>query len=421
MRKSDLSPGRQKLLVPVPEYSGSFALIPPPTPYSIPSRTISAPAFHAHEALGALREATARLPNPDLVTRTFDRREAVRSSQIEGTSSGMDELYTYEATGSDEGLPPDVVVTQNYVLSLEFGLQEVRRRGPASLTTQLIKDLHRYLMEGTGYRGQPGEFRNRQNWIGARYIHEARFVPPPADHVESCIEDLVKFLQSTPQDEDMLEVPIVIRMAIAHAQFETIHPFTDGNGRVGRILLPLMLAAEGYPPVYIAGYLKRHQQMYYDLLAGVQLKDEWPAWIQFFASAVESGAKESISTASTLEVILSRWEAIVAELKLRSDSAVNRLPELLIGSPVVTARQVEKALGVSFPAASNALSKLVETGILTQQGESRNRRFVAREVIDLLNRSPEESAMSREDEVLEKLEAEMARLRPIKVRLLHGR
>ena len=407
MRKSDLSPGRQKLLVPVQEYSGSFALVPPPTPYSIPSRTVSAPAFRAHEALGALREATARLPNPDLVTRTFDRREAVRSSQIEGTSSGMDELYTFEATGSEEGLPPDVVVTQNYVLSLEYGLQEVRERGPTALTSQLIKELHRHLMQGTNYR--PGEFREKQNWIGARYIHEARFVPPPADHVEGCIEDLVKFLQATPQEEDMLEVPIVIRMAIAHAQFETIHPFTDGNGRVGRILLPLMLAAEGYPPVYIAGYLKRHQQMYYDLLAGVQLKDQWPAWIQFFASAVESGAKESINTASALEKILGRWGTIVAELKLRSDSAVNRLPELLIGSPVVTARQVEKALGVSFPAASNALGKLADAGILTQQGESRNRRFVASEVIELLNRSPEESVLSREDDVLEKLEAEMAR------------
>jgi Fic family protein len=343
----------------------------------------------------------------------------VRSSQIEGTSSGMDELYIYEATGSDEGLPPDVVVTQNYVLSLEHGLQEVRRRGPAALTSQLIKDLHLHLMQGTDYRGQPGEFRKKQNWIGARFIHEARFVPPPADHVESCVEDLVKFLQTTPREEDMLEVPIVIRMAIAHAQFETIHPFVDGNGRVGRILLPLMLAAEGYPPVYIAGYLKRHQQTYYDMLAGVQLKDQWPEWIQFFAAAVESGAKESISTAAALEATLNRWRAIVVELKLRSDSAVNRLPEILIGSPVVTARQVEKILGVSFPAANNALAKFAETGILTQQGESRNRRFVAQEVIDLLNRSPEESAMSCENEVLKKLEAEMARLRPMKARLLH--
>ena len=333
----------------------------------------------------------------------------------------MDELYTYEATGSDEGLPPDVVVTQNYVLSLEYGLQEVRRRGPDALTSQLIKELHRQLMQGTDYRGQPGEFREKQNWIGARYIHEARFVPPPADRVEDCIEDMVAFLQTTPREEDMLEVPIVIRMAIAHAQFETIHPFTDGNGRVGRILLPLMLAAEEYPPVYIAGYLKRHQQMYYDMLAGVQLKDQWPAWIQFFAAAVESGAKESISTAAALEVILNRWKAVVAELKVRSDSAVNRLPELLIGSPVITARKVERALGVSFPAASNALGKLAETGILAQQGESRNRKFVAAEVIDLLNRSPEESAMSREDEVLEKLDTEMARLRPYKTRLLYGR
>ena len=200
------------------------------------------------------------------------------------------------------------------------------------------------------------------------------------------MKELIEFLHDVPTEEDMFEVPIVVRMAIAHAQFETIHPFVDGNGRVGRLLLPIMLAAEGYLPVYIAGYLKNYQQEYYDRLAGVQLREEWQPWIQFFATAVEESVKESIHTASALENLLRRWEERIAELRIRSDSAVYRLPQLLIGRPVVTARQVEAELGVSFPAANNALIKLAEMGILyIPNDQQRNRTFVAYEAIDILN------------------------------------
>ncbi len=153
-------------------------------------------------------------------------------------------------------------------------------------------------------------------------------------------------------------------------------------------MLQLMLAAEGYPPIYIAGYLKNNQQEYYDALAGVQLKEKWSEWVSFFASAVEESVKESIGTAVDLEAILKRWEGQLSGLRLRSDSAVNRLPKLLIGTPVVSARQVEIALGISFPAANNALARFEELGILTnQKNQLRNRIFVALEVIDLLNRS----------------------------------
>lgn len=388
MKKTDLCPGRQKLLVPVADYPGSYSLVPPPTPRSIPSKTILSEVTRAHEALGELRAATARLPNPDLVTRTFDRREAVRSSQIEGTNAGVDELLTYEATGSSEGLPSDVTVTLNYVKALEYGLNVVRSGGAASLTCGLIKELHRHLLQGVDDdTGQVGEFRTNQNWIGGPRIYQARFVPPPADCVDGCMMDLESFLQHTPREEDMYEVPIVIRMAIAHAQFETIHPFVDGNGRVGRILLPLMLAAEGYPPVYIAGFLKNNQRMYYETLAGVQLREEWTDWVSFFADGVAESVKESISTANGLEAILTGWDSSLADLRLRSDAVVKRLPKLLIGTPVVTVRQVEAALGVSFPAANSALVQLEAMGILTRSNtQQRNRTFVAREVIELLSR-----------------------------------
>lgn len=389
MKKSDLCTARQKMLVPVAEYPGAYALVPPPAPRFIPLPGIQNEVARAHEALGALQALTARLPNPNLVTRTFDRREAVRSSQIEGTNSGVNDLFLYEATGSDEGLPPDVLVTLNYVKALEHGLEEVRNRGGvAALTCGLIKELHAHLMDGVhDFKGTPGEFREKQNWIGGFKIYQARFVPPPPENVQACMADLESLLQYAPREEDQLEAPIVIRMAIAHAQFETIHPFIDGNGRVGRILLPLMLAAEGYPPVYLAGFLKENQQTYYDTLANVQLKEKWTAWVSFFAAGVEVAAQESMRTAQELDAILDRWKREVAGFGLRSDSAVNRLPELLIGNPVLTVRQVKEALGISFPAASGALALLEEKGILVQPvKQRRNRTFVAKEVIDLLDR-----------------------------------
>ena len=393
MKKTDLSPERQKLLVPLPDYPGAFALIPPATPRTISLPGIQGEVAKAHEALGALQAATAALQNPNIVTRTLDRREAVRSSQIEGTSSDVNELLVYEATGSEEGLPPDVIVTLNYVKALEYGIEHIKAQGGIqALTCDFIRKLHLHLMDKVeDYHGEPGEFRKCQNWIGGFRIYQARFVPPPHEYIQPCLEDLETMLQYIPAEEEHFEVPIVIRMAIIHAQFETIHPFIDGNGRVGRLLLPLILAAEGYPPIYISGFLKANQQSYYDALAGVQLRGEWTEWVSFFATGVEVAAQESIKIAGELTAICDRWEKVLSALKLRSDAVANRLPKLLIGTPVVTARQVVDALGTSFPSASKALSFLEEKGILTQMGEKRqrNRIFVAKEVIEVLERSPE--------------------------------
>ena len=390
MRKTDLSPERRKLLVPVASHSGAFALVPPHTP-RVDQLTglhgLKGEVSRAHAALANLQALTEGLPNPDLVTRTADRREAVRSSQIEGTSSGINELLTFEATGSEEGLPPDVRVTLNYVTSLEYGLQQVRKHGITVFTSGLIKQLHACLMSGVEYIWTPGEFRDKQNWIGGFKIDQARFVPPPADNVPGCMEDLIAMLQYVPAEEEQIEIPIVIRMAVVHAQFETIHPFFDGNGRVGRILLPLMLAAEGYPPVYLAGYLKDNQREYYDALAGVQLQGKWAEWIKFFAIGVDAAVQESISTALGLEAILRKWKEIVAELGLRRQSVLHKFPELMLGTPVLTAHKAKDALGISFPSASAALALLEEKGILVQrEKQQRYRTFYAKDVIDLLNR-----------------------------------
>lgn len=394
MKRTDLSPERQQYLVPLTDYPGTFALVPPPTPRQIPLSGLGNEVTKAHEALGTLQAATSALPNPNLVTRTFDRREAVRSSQIEGTNSDVNDLLLYEATGGEEGFPNDVVVTLNYVKALEQGLARVKANGGVkAFTSDLIKELHLRLMDGVrDHNGQAGEFRDRQNWIGGfKRIYDAKFVPPPPDHARACVEDLVRMLQYTPSEEDQIEIPIVIRMAIVHAQFETIHPFMDGNGRVGRILLPLMLAAEGYPPVYLAGFLKANQQAYYDSLLAVQLRDEWTEWVRFFATGVDAAARESIHTAQKLTAILARWQRELRELNVRADAVVHRLPELLIGTPAVTVGKVADALGITFPSANNALALLERSGILAQPGAKRQRKrtFVAQEVVELLNRPPE--------------------------------
>ncbi|MBC7962139.1 MAG: Fic family protein [Steroidobacteraceae bacterium] len=390
MRKTDLSLERRKLLVPVASHSGAFALIPPLTP-RVDQLTglqgLQGEVSRAHTALANLQTLMEGLPNPDLVTRTADRREAVRSSQIEGTYSGINELLTYEATGSDEGLPPDVRVTLNYVTSLEYGLQQVRVHGTTAFTSELVKELHARLMSGVDYIWTPGEFRDKQNWIGGLKIDQARFVPPPAANVPDCMNDLISMLRYVPAEEDQIEIPIVVRMAVVHAQFETIHPFFDGNGRVGRILLPLMLAAEGYPTVYLSGYLKDNQREYYDTLAGVQTRGKWAEWIKFFAIGVDAAVQESISMSLGLGAILRKWKDIVSGLGLRRQSVLYKFPELMLGTPVLTAHKAKDALGISFPSASAALALLEEKEILVQREKhQRYRTFYAKDVIELLNR-----------------------------------
>jgi Fic family protein len=387
MKTSDLSPDRQKLLVPLKEYPGASALVPPPAPRTLGLKEVFNDVVKAHEALGTVQATTARLPNPNLATRTLDRREAVRSSQIEGTSSEVDQILEYEATGSDDGLPQDVVVTLNYVKALQYGLQQVAARGASALDRTLIEMLHRHLMDGTDYKETPGQFRQKQNWIGGhRNIYNAKFVPPPHEYLGDCITDLEELLRYAPTEEDQTEISIVIRMAVVHAQFETIHPFIDGNGRVGRLLLPLMLFAEGYPPVYLAGFLKENQQEYYDTLGAVQLRGEWAPWIRFLAEGVQAAARETLQTAERLTALLDQWKSIIRTSIVRSDALPHRLPEHLIAHPVVTVRSIKEAFNTSFPTANNALNIMRENGIIAPHSErKRDRIFIAADVISILN------------------------------------
>lgn len=364
--------------------TGAFALVPPSPPRSIHLRVNARKLALAHEQLGRLQELSAHLPNADLVTRSLARREAVESSQIEGTQTEILELLEYEATGMPgEEASPDVAITLNYVRALEQGLAAIRGNPLASIDEPLILGLHATLMgEGTGYRWKPGEYRKEQNWIGGPTIYEARFVPPPAVNLDRCMAELVDYLTDPHDPESPFEAGIIHRMAIAHASFETIHPFPDGNGRVGRLLMPLMMAREGYVPLYTAGYLSSHRRDYYDALADVQLKGKWGPWIELLATAVYVSAQESIAIAKQMIAVRDAMNNAVAGV--RSDSVLAALPNLLLASPATSASQLAKSRGVSFPAAKNALDRMEVLGHVKTRKVGRELVYVAHGLTDIL-------------------------------------
>ncbi|WP_217351268.1 Fic/DOC family N-terminal domain-containing protein [Azoarcus sp. DN11] len=375
--------------MPVKSHPGALAIVPPAPPLLVPLAGVENAVYGAHEALAQLREVTSTLLNPNLITRTLDRREAVRSSQIEGSQSDVDQLLEYEATGSDAGLPPDVRTTLNYVKALDYGLAEVKRSGREAFSVELLQEIHRRLMAGDAhYRDTPGQVRSRQNWIGGGSIYQAKIVPPPPEALGKSLDEVVDLMRYATSEEDQYSVSIVVRMAVVHAQFELIHPFLDGNGRVGRILLPLMLAAEGYPPAYLAGYMKSNQSEYYRALGDAQLREKWPQWVQFMAHAVQESCRDAMDVTHDLLAMKESWRQRLAGL--RSDASALAALDFVLSKPVLTVNNLKDHLGVSFPAANSAVEVLKTKGILAESTkEGRARVFVARDVIARLEKTPE--------------------------------
>ena len=384
MRASGLSADRRRLLIPVPGREHIKALVPPPCPRELDAREVLKPLVAAERAIASIAAVASLLPHPDLITRSLERREAVLSSQIEGTRTDLTQLLEYEATGSDEGLPDDAVVTLGYVRALDHGLRAVRRDGgPKHLTLDLLLQLHRVLMTGTEYKHPEGsgEWRQGQNWIGGRRIEDATLIPPPVSHLEACLLDLEDFLQAAGAGPASMALPL--RMAVAHVQFEAIHPFSDGNGRVGRLLPPLMMAAEGLPPLYLAGYLKANQRDYYDLLAGVQRKGQWTAWLAFFLEGIAVAAATEQSIAQGLLRIRQEWQERTAHI--RADAAARRLLDVFLGFPVQTVASARDVLGLSVQAANTGIAALLELGLLREStGRRWGRSFQAHEVLAVL-------------------------------------
>ncbi|MDP8984833.1 MAG: Fic family protein [Pseudomonadota bacterium] len=390
MRRNQIAKDRQPYLVPAHGYPKVCALVAPPTPRKLPLGSRHEAAFpQAHAALGRLQGTLKHLANSDMVTRTLARREAVMSSQIEGTQSDLCHLLTYEATHGTGGLPTDVRITERYVAALQHGLERVRVGGRAVLDLALIHELHALLMQDEATHFPVGAYREDQVWIGPTLrIEDATFVPVPPARVQACMDEMsANILEYAPREDEQAALTILAQLAIAHAQFETIHPYHDGNGRTGRLLMPLILAAEGYPPLYLSGALLRAKSEYYAALASVQLQGDWGPWLELLGRAVVQSCDEAISIAEDLLALAERWEQ---ELRsYRAHSATRRLPRFLIGHPVLSVQQAAAGLSISVPAANAALNNLLAAGIVSLVNERQwGRVFQTTEVLRRLDQPP---------------------------------
>ncbi|GMV30504.1 MAG: toxin Fic [Rhodanobacteraceae bacterium] len=390
MRKDQIAANRQPYLVPAPGYPHVLALVAPPTPRVLDLEPrYQTRLVEAHAALGRLQSALAHIPNADLVTRTLARREAVKSSQIEGTRANLPELLAYEATRGVGAMPPDVTVTERYVMALQQGLDRIHEGGRAALDLHLIHELHAVLMQEDTGRFPLGAYRTEQVWIGAGLrIEDATFVPAPPAAIAGCMEEMAaSILNYAPREDEQAALTIVAQLAIVHAQFETIHPYQDGNGRTGRLLLPLLQAAEGYPPLYLSGALLRAKPAYYAALASVQLRGDWNPWLHLLCRAIVESCNDSIAIAQDLTLLVQRWEQQLASY--RTHSATRRLPRFLLGHPVLSVQQAAAGLDISQPAANTALNNLLAAGIVRLANEQKwGRVFLATEILQRLERAP---------------------------------
>jgi Fic family protein len=340
----------------------------------------------ANLALGRLDGLTAVLPDPAVFLYSYIRKEAVLSSQIEGTQSSLSDLLLFENEAAP-GVPlDDVQEVSNYVAAMQHGLKRVRGGFPVSL--RLVKEIHTALLaKGRGSEKEPGEFRRSQNWIGGTNRALPGRVPPPADHVGECWGALEKFLH-----DDKVKLPLLVKAALAHVQFETIHPFLDGNGRVGRLLITFLLCAGGAlhePTLYLSLYLKQNRARYYELLQAVRRDGDWEAWLRFFLEGVEQTANQAASTARRLMALGAKDAQRVQELGRAAGTAL-RVHQLLQAQPIVSIPVAAARLKLSFPAVNTSLGHLAKLGIVRElTGKTRGRLFAYDAALKLLNEGME--------------------------------
>ncbi|HUG12959.1 MAG TPA: Fic family protein [Opitutaceae bacterium] len=361
-----------------------FAFVPNPLPPAPAVQWNVLIKERANVSLGKLAGVTSLLPDPQLFLYSYVRKEAVLSSQIEGTQSSLSELLLFENDAA-LGVPiDDVVEVSNYVAAMEHGLARLREGFP--LSVRLLKEIHGVLLaKGRGNKKQPGEFRTSQNWIGGSRPGNATFVPPPPDRVLECMGDLEKFLHDA-------SLPTLVRAGLAHAQFETIHPFLDGNGRAGRLLITLLLCHDlilPQPLLYLSLFLKSHRATYYELLQRVRTHGDWESWMDFFLQGVEETANQAADTAARLLRIFQADRERLHALGRKGMSAL-KLHDVLQRKPVVTAPRLVSEHGFSAPTANSALRLLVEQGIAREiTGYARNRVFAYDEYLRVLNEGAE--------------------------------
>ena len=381
---SDDSPGR---LVAADTLDGSYwpAFVPNPLMPAIEwdDETVSL-LSKADRALSLLNGRAANLPNPHLMNGLTRGREAVASSRIEGSTSDIAELYQYSIGGTTRDRD-DAQEVHNYVRALQHGLQ---RLGELPMCLRLIREVHGILMSGVrGHTRRPGEFRTRQAIItGSRPgIEHARYVPPPANEMMQSLYQLEHFLQNDPGG------PLLVQLALIHYQFEAIHPFEDGNGRTGRLLIALLLCERGYltqPWLYLSDYLLEYRRNYVDLLLNVSLKGEWTPWIHFFLMAVAAVAEDAFQRVDSLLELRSEYGERVENQRMAGTTL--RLIDELFAAPYITARYAQTALGVTHTTAQVHIGRLVEAGILQPASRAgRTQLYVAQGILDVIAEEPD--------------------------------
>ena len=342
--------------------------LPPDPPLRFDSQLATVLAA-AGTALGRLDGVCATLPNPELFVAMYVRREAVLSSQIEGTQSTLDDVLAFELDSDRSKLPGDIEEVVNYVNAMNYGLARLET---LPLSLRLLREIHgRLLAGGRSSEKSPGEFRHSQNWIGGRRLADATFIPPPPHEMNIALGDLERFLH----DSGGLD-PLIV-CALAHAQFETVHPFLDGNGRVGRLLTTFLLCHAKVlqrPVLYLSHYLKAHRGTYYDRLMAIRYEGDWEGWLRFFLTGVATVSREAEQTARRI-VGLREQLRQTAQSADMSVSAL-KLLDHLFEQPIINVKAAQELLKVSFPAANGMIGNLQEVGVLTEiTGGRRNRLF----------------------------------------------
>lgn len=358
---------------------GYWAFVPNPLPPKLEWNDALVSAMSkADIALGTLSGLGETLPNPHLLIYPFIRREAVLSSRIEGTLSSLSDLLLFEATQVEK--QRDVKEVQNYVRAMEYGL---KRLNELPLSLRFIRELHSVLMDGVrGEHATPGEFRQSQNWIGPHgaTLNEAIFVPPPVQEMMDCLNQLENFLHAD------IRLPPLVEAALVHYQFEAIHPFLDGNGRIGRLLVTLLLCQRkvlSKPLLYLSAFFEKHRQEYYELLLRVSSMGVWQEWIEFFLKAVAEQSSDAVSRSRYLQELLRSYIQLARE-KHVPPTAV-QLVELILMRPVLNTKTVQEFLKITYPGAQKAINTLLEIGILTEiTGRKRDKSYAANEVLQAL-------------------------------------
>jgi Fic family protein len=337
-------------------------------------------------SLGRLDSVSTLLPDTSFFLYTYIRKEAVLSSQIEGTQSSLSDLLLFEADAAIDVPVDDVTEVSNYVGAMQHGLRRIKEGFPVS--NRLIREMHsRLLSRGRGSEKNPGEFRSTRNWLGSADAADSVFVPPPPSLVRDCMGDLETWLHDKPD-----RTPTLIKAAMAHVQFETIHPFLDGNGRIGRLLITLLLCAEGVlgdPLLYLSLYLKKHRRRYYTLLDKVRTEGDWEEWLGFFADGVNETAGGAVKTAQRLVALGAGDRERIRSIKRAAGSAL-RIHHALQERPVATASQLAKRTKLSIPTVIESLRRLEELGIVNEvTGRPRYRVYTYEKYLGILSEGTE--------------------------------